>query len=153
MPLNMALFAHGFEMVRCAFLIGLGCVVLLPAIASGQSPAMPVIGFVNNGTAGPFEDRIAAFRKGLSETGYIEEKNVRIEFRWSEGNDAGLSELVLDLMRRHVSIFVATDGTATTLAVRSSAALRPAVLVMGADPVKFGIVKSINEPGGNITGV
>ncbi len=138
-------------MLRRAFLCGLVCFGTLPAIAFGQP--LPVIGFINNGSADPFQDRVAAFKNGLSETGYIDGKNVRIEYRWSGGNDTRLSGLVSELMKQQVSLFVATGGTATTLAVRSSASSLPAVFVMGADPVRFGIVKSINNPGSNVTGV
>jgi len=138
-------------MLRRAFLGALGCAIVLPAIASAQS--LPVVAFVNNGSANPFLDRVTAFRAGLSETGFVDGRTVTIEFRWADGNDARLSEIVSDLAKRRVSIFVATGGAATTLAVRASAPSRPTVFVMGADPVKFGIVKSINKPGGNVTGV
>ncbi|HJZ32858.1 MAG TPA: ABC transporter substrate-binding protein [Hyphomicrobiaceae bacterium] len=114
---------------------------------------MPVIGFLNSGSAGGREQLLAAFRQGLAETGHAEGRNVTIEFRWAEGHYERLPELAADLVRRRVGVIAATGGTVAPLAAKDATATVPIVCVFDGDPVAFGLVASINRPGGNVTGI
>jgi putative tryptophan/tyrosine transport system substrate-binding protein len=118
-----------------------------------QQPALPVVGFIHNGSPTVFLSRVKAFQKGLNETGYVDGKTVSIEYRWADGDNDRLPALVADLISRGVSVIAATGGTATVLAAHATGTSIPIVFAIGADPVKFGLVKSFNKPGGNITGV
>jgi putative ABC transport system substrate-binding protein len=137
-------------------LLGAGGLLLAVKIrrARAQQPAMPVVGFLYDGSLQPIEAYgAAAFRKGLSEMGYVEGRNVAIEYRSAQNENKGLSELATDLVRRRVGI-IATPGSPTAaVAAKSATTTIPIVFGTGSDPVKDGLVASLNRPGGNITGV
>lgn len=118
-----------------------------------QQPAMPVIGFLNTASPAPFAHLVEAFRKGLGEAGFVEGRNVAVEFRWAEGQYERLSAFAAELVRRPVSILVATGGDPAVEAARAATATIPIVFAIGSDPVARGYVASLNRPGGNVTGV
>lgn len=118
-----------------------------------QSRALPVIGFLHSGSAGGYEGRLAAFRRGLAETGLVEGKDFAIEFRWAEGNYERLRGMAGDLVARNVSVIIAAGGVASAPVAKAATAKIPIVFITGADPVATGLVASLGRPEANVTGV
>jgi putative ABC transport system substrate-binding protein len=145
-------------MKRREFIQLLGSAAIAPAIlrpfaALSQQPAMPVIGFLNGGSRELFTARVAAFHQGLNDAGFVEGRNVAIEYQWAQGQYDRLPALAADLVRRRVAVIAATGGIPPALAAKAATSTIPIVFVAGSDPIKFGVVTSLSRPDGNLTGL
>jgi putative tryptophan/tyrosine transport system substrate-binding protein len=140
-------------MRRREFIGLVGCAAIgLPSSARGQQTA-PVIGFLHSGTAQQNANRLAGFRKGLSEAGFIESQNLTIEYRWANGQNDRLPSLAADLVQRQVAVIVAVSSQPATLAAKAATSSIPIVFTWPGDPVEIGLVASLKRPGGNATGI
>lgn len=139
-------------MRRREFMAGLGGAVAWPNVLFAQSEKMPVIGFLDSGSRAGMTEPLGGFHRGLGEIGFTEGQNVAVEYRWASGHYGELPNLALELVQRPVTVIVATRGPAAARAAKTATTTIPIVFQSGGDPVKDGLVASLNRPGGNVTG-
>jgi putative ABC transport system substrate-binding protein len=145
-------------MRRREFIPLLGSAAVVPTIlwpfgAIAQRPAIPVIGFLNSGSPELFTARVASFQRGLNEAGFVEGRNVVLEYRWAQSQYDRLPALASDLVQRQVAVIAATGGIPSALAAKAATSTIPVVFVAGSDPVKFGVITSLSRPDSNVTGL
>jgi putative tryptophan/tyrosine transport system substrate-binding protein len=139
-------------MRRREFIGGLGSAVAWPLAAGAQQSAVPVVGFLHEVSPEGYEGLLAGFRQGLAETGFLEGRNLTVEYRWARRENATLPELAADLVRRKVAV-IATPSPSAALAAKAATTAIPVVFALAGDPVELGLVASFNRPSGNITGL
>jgi putative ABC transport system substrate-binding protein len=129
-----------------------GTAVAWPVAARAQQPAMPVIGVLGSGSRETFEFALAAFAQGLRQQGYVEDRNISIQYSWADGHYDLLPSMAAEFVRRHVTVIGTFGGTVTAQAAKAATSTIPIVFAIGTDPVAMGLVASLNRPGGNLTG-
>jgi putative ABC transport system substrate-binding protein len=140
-------------MKRRDFITGLGGAAAWVTVARGQQAALPVVGFLGVGFSAEWRPLVTAFLQGLKEGGFVEGRDVELDYRWAENRYERLPELAGDLVRRQVQVIFAGGSTAAALAAKAATSSIPVIFTAGADPVKYGLVASLNHPGSNVTGV
>ena len=141
------------DLGRRQFITLLGGAATCPLAARAQQPAMPVVGFIHLTSLEQTREYLAAFHRGLGDAGYVEGKNIAIEYRWGQGQNDRLPTLVAELVRRPVSVLVTLESTNAALAAKAATQTIPILFMQGADPVRIGLVSSLNRPDGNVTGI